>query len=122
MTYQNTTTAVKVAYSNEFEGVETDLVRLVDGARPPYPIFVTGTPKLHQFALGHLLMIRAPDLWNVMKAQRGLTVLMAEQNFAQALRIADRGYVIVHGKIAFAGDSAAELNDNALIRKFYMGL
>ncbi len=28
---------------------------------------------------------------------------MAEQNFHQAVRIADRGYVIVHGKIAFAG-------------------
>ena len=32
-----------------------------------------------------------------------LTVLMAEQNFTQAIRIADRGYVIVHGKIAFEG-------------------
>ncbi len=46
---------------------------------------------------------------------------MAEQNFTQAIRIADRGYVIVHGQIAFAGNSAAELNDNALIRKFYLG-
>ncbi len=33
-------------------------------------------------------------------------MLMAEQNFNQAIRIADRGYVIVHGKIAFAGNSA----------------
>jgi branched-chain amino acid transport system ATP-binding protein len=47
---------------------------------------------------------------------------MAEQNFAQAIRIADRGYVIVHGKIAFAGKSADELNNNELIRKFYLGL
>jgi len=51
-----------------------------------------------------------------------LTVLMAEQNFPQALRIADRGYVIVHGKIAFEGRSADELNNNDLIRKFYLGL
>ncbi len=43
---------------------------------------------------------------------------MAEQNFAQAMRIADRGYVIVHGKIEFEGRSADELNDNDLIRKF----
>jgi branched-chain amino acid transport system ATP-binding protein len=49
-------------------------------------------------------------------------VLMAEQNFTQAIKIADRGYVIVHGKIAFTGDSAHELNDNELIRKFYLGL
>jgi branched-chain amino acid transport system ATP-binding protein len=47
---------------------------------------------------------------------------MAEQNFHQALTIADRGYVIVHGRIVFAGNSAGELNDNELIRKFYMGL
>ena len=38
------------------------------------------------------------------------------------LRIADRGYVIVHGKIAFEGESADELNNNDLIRKFYLGL
>ena len=42
---------------------------------------------------------------------------MAEQNFTQAIRIADRGYVIVHGKIAFEGRSADELNNNDLIRQ-----
>ena len=47
---------------------------------------------------------------------------MAEQNFTQAIRIADRGYVIVHGKIAFEGRSADELNNNDLIRKFYIGM
>jgi branched-chain amino acid transport system ATP-binding protein len=57
-----------------------------------------------------------------LKEQRNLTVLMAEQNFNQAIKIADRGYVIVHGKIAFSGNSADELNNNDLIRKFYLGL
>src|SRR5258705_11690143 len=57
-----------------------------------------------------------------LKDRYQLTVLMAEQNFPQALRIADRGYVIVHGKIAFEGKSADELNNNDLIRKFYLGL
>jgi branched-chain amino acid transport system ATP-binding protein len=47
---------------------------------------------------------------------------MAEQNFTQAIRIADRGYVIVHGKIAFEGRSAEELNNNDLVRKLYMGM
>jgi branched-chain amino acid transport system ATP-binding protein len=46
---------------------------------------------------------------------------MAEQNFHQAIRIADRGYVIVHGQIAFTGNSPAELGDNDLIRECYMG-
>ena len=46
---------------------------------------------------------------------------MAEQNFTQAIRIADRGYVIVHGQIAFEGESAEALNNNELIREFYLG-
>jgi branched-chain amino acid transport system ATP-binding protein len=29
--------------------------------------------------------------------------------------------VIVHGRIEFEGGSAAELNDNELIRQFYLG-
>jgi len=57
-----------------------------------------------------------------LKEEKRLTVLMAEQNFHQALTIADRGYVIVHCRIVFAGNSASELNDNELIKKFYMGL
>ena len=71
VTYQNTTTAVKVACSEEFDRVETDIIRLVKGARPPYPAFVSATPKLHQFGLGNLLMIRAPELWSEMKEQKG---------------------------------------------------
>jgi hypothetical protein len=41
---------------------------------------------------------------------------------SRGIRIADRGYVIVHGKIAFEGGSADELNNNEPVRKFYLGL
>jgi branched-chain amino acid transport system ATP-binding protein len=72
--------------------------------------------------LAPVLVSRTIDAIRDLKQQYRLTVLMAEQNFPQALRIADRGYVIVHGKIAFEGKSAEELNNNDLIRKFYLGL
>jgi branched-chain amino acid transport system ATP-binding protein len=72
--------------------------------------------------LAPLLVSRTIEVIKELKEQHQLTVLMAEQNFTQAIRIADRGYVIVHGKIAVEGRSAAELNDNELIRKFYLGL
>jgi branched-chain amino acid transport system ATP-binding protein len=68
------------------------------------------------------LVSRTIDAIKQLKEHYQLTVLMAEQNFTQAIRIADRGYVIVHGKIAFEGRSAAELNNNDLIRKFYLGM
>jgi branched-chain amino acid transport system ATP-binding protein len=72
--------------------------------------------------LAPVLVSRTIDKIKELKERYQLTVLMAEQNFPQALRIADRGYVIVHGKIAFAGNSVDELNNNDLIRKFYLGL
>jgi branched-chain amino acid transport system ATP-binding protein len=72
--------------------------------------------------LAPLLVARTIDKIKELKEGYQLTVLMAEQNFTQAIRIADRGYVIVHGRIEFAGGSAAELNDNELIRQFYLGV
>ena len=52
---------------------------------------------------------------------KGLTVLMAEQNFNQAIRIADRGYIIVHGEIAFASKDAADLSENEMVKTYYLG-
>jgi len=72
--------------------------------------------------LAPVLVSRTIDAIKQLKDHYQLTVLMAEQNFPQALRIADRGYVIVHGRIEFEGRSADELNNNDLIRKFYLGL
>jgi branched-chain amino acid transport system ATP-binding protein len=72
--------------------------------------------------LGPIMVSRTIDAIKELKERYQLTVLMAEQNFTQALRIADSGYVIVHGRIAFQGRSADELNNNDLIRKFYLGM
>jgi branched-chain amino acid transport system ATP-binding protein len=55
-----------------------------------------------------------------LKERHGLTVLMAEQNFHQAIRIADRGYIIVHGEIVFEGN-VAQLEQNALVKNYYLG-
>ncbi|MDR3537161.1 MAG: ABC transporter ATP-binding protein [Acetobacteraceae bacterium] len=71
--------------------------------------------------LAPLLVSRTIDKIKELKDGFQLAVLMAEQNFTQAIRIADRGYVIVHGRIEFEGESAAALNNNALIRQFYLG-
>jgi branched-chain amino acid transport system ATP-binding protein len=71
--------------------------------------------------LAPILVARTIDAIKTLREKYNLTVLMAEQNFNQAIRIADRGYVIVHGRIAFEGKSADELNNNDLVRRLYMG-
>lgn len=51
---------------------------------------------------------------------QGTTVFVVEQNATQALRLADRGYVMENGKIVF-GDSAANLLEDPRVRAVYLG-
>ncbi|MEK0084861.1 ABC transporter ATP-binding protein [Benzoatithermus flavus] len=53
--------------------------------------------------------------------QDGVTVFLVEQNAAAALAIADRGYVIETGRIAFEGQAADLLADDR-VREAYLGL
>ena len=52
--------------------------------------------------------------------QRGVTVLMVEQNAYVALRMADRGYVMETGQIALEGP-AGDLIENAHVKRAYLG-
>ena len=72
--------------------------------------------------LAPILVSRVIGKIRELKERRQLTVLMAEQNFNQATKIADRGYIIVHGKIEFEGRSTQELRENELVKKYYLGV
>jgi len=50
----------------------------------------------------------------------GVTVLLVEQNANQALRIANRGYVLETGQVVLS-DRASELLQNDQVRKAYLG-
>jgi branched-chain amino acid transport system ATP-binding protein len=71
--------------------------------------------------LSPLLVSNTVTMIKQLKEKHGLTVLMAEQNFHQAIRIADRGYIIVHGEIVFEGRTVAELENNDLVKNYYLG-
>jgi branched-chain amino acid transport system ATP-binding protein len=71
--------------------------------------------------LSPLLVSQMITMIGQLKQSYGLTVLMAEQNFHQAIRIADRGYIIVHGEIVFDGRTVAELEGNELVKNYYLG-
>jgi branched-chain amino acid transport system ATP-binding protein len=71
--------------------------------------------------LSPLLVQNTITMIKKLKDDFNLTVLMAEQNFQQAIRIADRGYIIVHGEIVYEGKTAAELRDNDLVKSLYLG-
>ena len=105
--------------AGSMSGGEQQMLALARALMSAPRILLVDEPSV---GLAPLLVRHTIDKIKELKDSYQLTVLMAEQNFTQAIRIADRGYVIVHGKIAFAGNSAQELNDNELIRKFYLGM
>jgi len=52
--------------------------------------------------------------------ERGTTVLLVEQNANMALSVADRGYVLVTGRLTVEG-TPSELLDNEEVRAAYLG-
>jgi branched-chain amino acid transport system ATP-binding protein len=52
--------------------------------------------------------------------QRGTTGLLVEQNAAESLRIADRGYVMETGNVTIA-DTSENLMRNEKVRQAYLG-
>ena len=105
--------------AGSLSGGEQQMLALARALMSAPKILLIDEPSV---GLAPVLVKRTIEKIQELKERYELTVLMAEQNFNQAVRIADRGYVIVHGKIAFEGSSAQELNNNELVRKFYLGL
>lgn len=53
-------------------------------------------------------------------ASSGMTIFLVEQNANHALKLSDRGYVMVNGQIRLSG-TGAELLSNQEVRKAYLG-
>jgi branched-chain amino acid transport system ATP-binding protein len=53
--------------------------------------------------------------------QKGLTVLLVEQNVAASLKLCQRGYVLENGRITMTGTGHDLLNDDR-VRQAYLGL
>jgi branched-chain amino acid transport system ATP-binding protein len=69
--------------------------------------------------LAPMIVTRIFDIIREINAQ-GTTILLVEQNAAQALRLAARGYVLETGEIVMSDDADALLKDDR-IRQAYLG-
>jgi branched-chain amino acid transport system ATP-binding protein len=105
--------------AGSMSGGEQQMLTLARALMTAPKILLIDEPSV---GLSPLLVVHIINQIRELKERYRLTVLMAEQNFHQAIRIADRGYVIVHGRIEYEGVSRDELSNNELIRKLYMGL
>ncbi len=70
--------------------------------------------------LAPVMVLRLFDLLRRVRAE-GYTILVVEQNVRQVLRLVDRAYLLEVGRIRMEG-RAAELSEQAFVRKAYVGL
>ncbi|MBB1627070.1 ABC transporter ATP-binding protein [Achromobacter sp. UMC71] len=71
--------------------------------------------------LSPLLVEQVFDALAALNRDDGLSVLLVEQNMAQALEVAARAYVMQSARIALSGD-AAELAASDEVRRAYLGM
>ena len=105
--------------AGSMSGGEQQMLALARALMTAPKILLIDEPSV---GLAPILVTSTIDKIRELKERYRLTVLMAEQNFNQAIRIADRGYVIVHGRIEYAGASREDLSNNELIHKLYLGM
>lgn len=105
--------------AGSMSGGEQQMLTLARALMTAPSILLIDEPSV---GLAPILVTHTMDKIGELKDRYRLTVLMAEQNFHQAIRIADRGYVIVHGRIEYEGASRSELSDNDLVHKLYLGM
>ena len=103
--------------ANTFSGGEQQMISIARG--------LMSEPKLmmiDEMSLGLAPMLIA-DLFKVIKRlnAQGISILLVEQNARQALRIADRAYVMENGRMVMEG-SGKELLENEHVKVAYLGM
>jgi branched-chain amino acid transport system ATP-binding protein len=73
------------------------------------------------FGLAPMLVLEVLNTIRRINKERGLTVLLAEQNVHLALGLCDRGYVIANGTVELEGSSEKLKNDEK-VKKVYLGI
>ena len=98
-------------------GGEQQMLAIGRGLMGEPRLLILDEPSL---GLSPLLVEEMFELIAGLRAQ-GLSVLLVEQNVVQSLGIADRAYVLEHGKFTLTG-AAATLVDDPRLRQAYLGL
>jgi|TARA_B100001029_G_C15050903_1_gene450659 branched-chain amino acid transport system ATP-binding protein len=61
------------------------------------------------------------EIVKLLNSEKQVSILLAEQNAAMALKYAKTGYILENGRIVMEGD-AATLADNDDVKEFYLGI
>lgn len=107
----------RLQLARTLSGGERQMLAIARGMASRPRLLMLDEPSL---GLAPVLVEAIYDRLRVLR-ERGLTILLVEQNVHHALSLADRGYVLENGRIVLEG-SCAELSRNPHIRQHYLGL
>lgn len=98
-------------------GGEQQMVAIGRGLMSNPRLFMLDEPSL---GLAPMLVDEVLDTVRQLK-ERGITILLVEQNVREALEIADRGYVLQTGRIVQEG-TGEELLKSDMVRRAFLGV
>jgi branched-chain amino acid transport system ATP-binding protein len=102
--------------AGSLSGGEQQMVAIARGMMAAPKLLIFDEPSL---GLSPLLVEQMFDVVRAV-AERGVTVLLVEQNVFHTLKLADRGYVLENGTVALSG-TGAELLESPHVRRAYLG-
>ncbi|MBS0527124.1 MAG: ABC transporter ATP-binding protein [Proteobacteria bacterium] len=106
----------KSQLAGSMSGGEQQMLAIARGLMAEPRLIILDEPSLG------LMPIVTQEVFRLIEAvnERGISVLLVEQNLHQALRIAHRGYVLEKGSVVLAG-TGRELLANEYVRKAFLG-
>ena len=104
-------------FCDRLSGGEAQMVAVARGLQSQPKLLLVDEPC---FGLAPLVVKELMDTLSRLRDDSGLTILIAEQNISAALSIADRGYVLMNGRVVGEG-SAIDLLGSDSIKQAYLG-
>lgn len=103
--------------AGSLSGGEQQMLAIGRGIMSNPEMLMLDEPSL---GLAPILVTKVFDALKALK-ERGLTILLVEQNVEASLSIADRGYLLDNGRVAFQG-RPEEFRANPSLKEAYLGL
>jgi branched-chain amino acid transport system ATP-binding protein len=104
--------------AGRLSGGERQMVAIARAMMSVPVLLLLDEPSL---GLSPLMVERVFDLVRGLARRKGISVLLVEQNVAEALEMCGRGYVMERGRISKSGVGTA-LGGDAAVQRAYMGL